>query len=115
MIQGFEDILVESIKMNFLVADTGVKHSFFYSIEMALINTIHHGQMDKRIHNSLQLWTESEVLTNKLAEEVCKHPRFSRRLLRVTSTNEVEKALVRNESTVKSKTQVELPSMGPKD
>lgn len=43
----------------------------------------HRGLMDKLIHNSLERWTGSKALMEKLVEEMCKHSNISERLLEI--------------------------------
>lgn len=114
-IQGIEDNFAKTIETGFLAADTGVKHPLFCFIKMAIADMEHHELMDKFSDRSFEFWPQSEVLTNKLSEEMCKHPSLAKRVLEITSPNYLNGTLVQNKSTVKSKEPVELSSMASED
>lgn len=71
--QGVEETLNKVVEMGLYAADTGVKHLFFRFIEMALTDMVHCGLKNKLIQSSFDCWKQSDVLINKLADEVSKH------------------------------------------
>lgn len=85
------------MRLDFLATETDEKHDFFRVIEMALTNIVNLVLMEKLVHKSFERWTQTELLTNQLAEEVCKNPSLSKRVLETTNINEVKGTLVQND------------------
>lgn len=63
------------------------------------------------IHNGLERWTPSNVLSKQLPEEVCKHPSIFKRVFEIKFTNKVKGTLVWNQANVESKTKVDVSSI----
>lgn len=78
---------------------------------MAVTDMVHHGLIKRLIHNSVEHCTQSEVFVKKLAEEECKHPRLTERVLEITGSNKTKRYLFRDKisvSTVKPNAQSSL-------
>lgn len=97
MMEGIDDILAKPVDLGFLAADAGVMNAFFCFNEVALTDMIHYGLMEMLIFKSFESRTWSEVLVNKLAQEVCKRPNLREQVLKVTNFNESEENLVKHE------------------
>lgn len=77
---------------------------------MALTDLMHHGTMDEPIDNNFEGCTQSGILVDKFAEEVCKHPNLTRRVQKITNSNETETHLVAYGIIVELRAQPDLPS-----
>lgn len=110
MTQGIEETLSKAIDLGFLAVDTGIKSAFFRFIEMAVTDMEQHGLIDKIIHNSLDRWTQSETFVNKLAEEVCRRPTSTTRVMEITNSNKTKKILAEPGNIVEPKQYVDLSS-----
>lgn len=113
--EKIEDTLGEAVDLVFLAPDTEVKRGIFCSIEVTSIDMVHHGLMDRRIHNSFESLKRSEVLVSKLAEELYKHPTLMERALEITSSIKTKENLVEHENIVEPPTQVDISSTASKD
>lgn len=91
MKQDIEETLAKAIEMGFLTADIDAKLAFFSFIKMKIADMPHHGLVERHIHNSFKRWTQEEVPTNKLAEDVRKYLSWSERVLDITSFNDVKR------------------------
>lgn len=94
MMQNIGDTLPDAIKTGFLSGDADFEHAFFLFIEMALTDMVHYVLMNKLTNNSFELSNQSEVLTNKLAEEECEHTNLLKRVLKITSSINIRETLV---------------------
>lgn len=82
---------------------------------MAQIEMVHCGLMDKLIHNSFELWNQSQVLVKNLHEEVCKHSNLTKPVLVNSNSTKTKTHLVRYGNIIEPKTQMALSSTASED
>lgn len=74
---------------------------------MKLVDMKPHVLMDKLNHNSFMRRTQSDIIINKLAEEVCKHSNLTVGILE-TTTSKIEEHLDKHGNNIESITQTKL-------
>lgn len=111
MMQGVEQIWTDAAEISFLTAETDLKHSIFRLIKMIVADMTHQGLMNKLNHNSFRRWTQSEVLMNKLTEEVCKHPKETKPVLESIYFITVKRNPSKDEDIVKPNAQTNVSSI----
>lgn len=76
---------------------------------------VHHGLINKLIHNSFERWTKSDLLTKNLAEDVYKHSSLKEQGLDCIRSKNAKGILLEKESTAESRAPADLSSMTTKD
>lgn len=103
MMEDMEEIIADAIDIGFNAASNCVRQACFCFVEKAINDMEHHRLMDEVIHESFERWTQSEVLTNNLAEEEFKHQSLTERVLELT------RSMATKSNFVKSKTKNVVP------